>query len=344
MPAQIGLDLGTYAVKLVQMSGSGSSLTLEKAAQVPNSVGSIAPVDEREHEQLVSILDSVFEEAKIQKKQVQIGIPESSVSTKIVAMPSLSDQELASAIPWQAEQYIPIPADDLQLEYQVLYRPTKRGTDEPMRVLLVGAAKSFLNRYVSLFYDAGIDVSKIVTNTFALYSLLMSKKESLPVTLLVNVGATATEACVVHNGEFAFVHTFPTAGTSFSRTIQQAFDLQPIQAEEYKRSYGLDPAQLEGKMKLALEPVFGSFIMELQKVMQYFSGSYKGVQVQRILVTGGSSMMENFINAIAERIPVEVGLLSPTSYIQVGKDCPTVDQNEWPSYSQAIGIALGKTG
>jgi len=139
------------------------------------------------------------------------------------------------------------------------------------------------------------------------------------------------------------VYTYPNGGMVLSHAVERGLGLDATQAEEYKRTYGIDGAQLEGKVMQAIMPSFRPFVSEIQKAVQYFSGTHQGAIVKRILISGGSGALPGIVPAIAQLIPVEVGLFSPFSVAPLAKNV-TVPPLDAPAYSIAVGLALGGLG
>jgi type IV pilus assembly protein PilM len=335
----VGLDIGTYTIKAVELKKSGKSYRVVRAGMIPNDVGRVLPSDPAEREKLQTLIKKLFADFHLPTTNVRVGIPEAMVSTKIVNMPPLTDAELASAVVWQAEQYIPIPAQNLQLEYQVLYRPDKKNLSEQMRVLLVGMTKEMLDQYSSMLYECGLELTGMETNMLGLYRAV-AIDPNLPTTLVVHFGASTTEMFVVHNGELAFVYAYPNGGMVLSRALEKGLGLDPAQAESYKRTYGLDATQLEGKVRGALEPVFALFVAEVQKALQYFSGAHQGAQTKRILLSGGSASLPNVIPTIAESLPLEITLFSPFASMTIEKGVE-VNPLDLSAFGVAVGLAMG---
>lgn len=339
MKSTLGVDIGTYAIKLIELQKKGATFEVLKAASVPNSVNMVIPAQQKDRDTLTTQLKQIWKEFKLPMDHVRIGLPESVVSTKIIAIPPLSDAELASAIGWQAEQYIPIPSADLQLEYQVLYRPSKKQLAEQMRVLLIGVSKNVINAFHSLFVDAGLEVTGLETQMMALYRLAL-QDPSLPTTLFVHMGASTMDMCIVHEKELVFVYSHPNGGLILSRAVERELGLDPTQAEEYKRTYGLEANQLEGKVRQALLPTFKTLVSEIQKTMQYAGGLRPGLTVKRIVFSGGSAVLPDLIPTVAESIPVEIVVFSPFSSWTFASGL-AVPQLDLPGYSVAAGLALG---
>lgn len=136
-----GLDVGSTVMKAVWLSHEkeGYMLNATAAAQtVATGMLSDSPIDQ---EQIAQTIRKMVDEAKIDTKYVSIALPETQVYTKVIEMPILSDKELASAIYYEAEQYIPVPLDTITFDYKVLRRAEN---ELKMWVLLVGAPAGFI--------------------------------------------------------------------------------------------------------------------------------------------------------------------------------------------------------
>ncbi len=329
----VAIDLGSYAVKALQVRLE-KKLFVERSVEVPNTVGLSNPTDDIVAAKLVQLVNNIFIDHKLAKTDVRLALPESLVSTKIISIPVLSDAELASAINWQAEQYIPIPLEELSLEYQVLYRPDRKNANEQMQVLMVGTRKAVVEKYVDIFLQAGIEPTVLETQTIALVRSLQFTADDIP-TLVVNLGASSTDMAIVYQGSLRFVYTFPSGAQVLTRTTEQAVQLDAKQAEEYKRSYGLDPTQLAGKMRDILLPPVKNMILEMQKATQFFASQNTLEPLKRVLLAGGGSQLPGLSQLIAEQLNCEV--LTAAPFVDVAGDVPKINQ---PAFGVAMGLLL----
>ena len=160
MPA-LAVDIGSQTIKYL-VGNTKVPPELSQAMALINTAGVVAPVDAASKEKYKEIFATIFKDSTVPKNDVRLCLPESLVSTKIVEMPLLSDAELASAVGWQAERNIPIPPDQLSLQYQVLFRPAKK-EDGQMRVLLIGVRKQLVEEIVIVLNDMGIEQGLIET-------------------------------------------------------------------------------------------------------------------------------------------------------------------------------------
>lgn len=332
MPA-LGLDVGTYTFKAVA-GQPGSKVRVDRTAEAFNPLGIALPTDEATTEKLIQQLDAFFTDHKLPRNDVRVALPESAVSTKIISIPPLNDAELASAIGWQAEQHIPIPFEELSLEYQVLFRPPRGDKTQHMRILLVGARKVLIERYVNLFLEIGIEPTVLETETLALIRAMQFTVED-PTTLVVNFGASTMNMSVVQAGELSFVYSHLNGGMLLSRAIEQQLGLDVKQAEQYKRTYGLDPSQFEGKLAQVLEPSMKIFVSEMQKAMQFFVHQQPQDSVKRILLSGGSAQLKDVVQYITQLLGVEVLIAAP--FAEATGQIPEVNHS---AFSACMGLMM----
>jgi type IV pilus assembly protein PilM len=308
MPA-LALDIGSYTIKAIS-GKSGDKPDITRVAEIFNTGNINVPGDDGQVEQLAQLLDDFIKDEKLPVNDVRLSLPESIVSTKVIEVPRLSDAELASAIGWQAEQYIPIPPEELALEYEVLYRPGKTESDKPMRVLLIGARKPIVERYVSVFALLGVEPTILETQILSVIRSLQFTQED-PTTLVVHIGASSMAMAMMHRGEISFVFNHMSGGQMLTRSLEQSIGLDANQSEQYKRTYGLDPNQFQGKVAQALQAPVKVLTDEMLKAMRFFVNKSPTETVQRVLLSGGTAQLPGLIQQVTETLGVEVLLAAP---------------------------------
>lgn len=333
----VGFDLGSYSLKVAEVAGDGRRVRPVKLHQFTHPFGVMLPADSGQMQQMASMIKQIFIDKKIPFSNVRAALPESVVSTKIISTPSLSDAELASAIDWLAEQHIAIPLEELKLEYEVLYRPDKSRKNENMRVMLIGVPKAVIESYLTLF--GYMEIEPVLLETQVLSILRSTLTESMPTTLVVHMGAAATDFFIVHEGEIVFVYTFTNGGRLLTRSIERGLNVDAKQAEEYKMTYGVDPQFLEGRLVAILNPVLQLFKIEIQKAMQYFTGQFGTQSVKRVVLSGGGAHMPGLITHLASQLNVECTLARPFAHFETDTKMQLPMESE-ASFSVACGLAF----
>lgn len=305
----LAIDIGTYTLKAI--SGKpGKAVVIDKVVEAFNTTGIVVPTDEPQTEKLVEMVGNLISDHKLPTTDVRLSLPESIISTKIINMPRLSDAELSSAIGWQAEQYIPIPPEELTLEYKVLYRPPKNNPNEQMRVLLIGTRKTLVDKFIMTFNYLGIEPTLLETQILSVVRSLQFETTD-PTTLIVHLGANTMTLAVVHEGELAFVFNHMSGSQTLTKSLQGAIGLDADQAEQYKRQYGLDESQFQGKVEQALLPAVKVLTDAMQKATRFFVNQNPTATIQRVLLSGGGVQLPNFVPHVANTLGAEVLIATP---------------------------------
>lgn len=304
------LDIGSYSYKAI-VGSAGANPHVSMVIEEINKNQAVIPTDEVQAEKFTEAIANFINDNKIENSDIRLSLPEALVATKIISMPSLTDAELASAIAWQAEQHIPIPKEELSLEYQVLYRPESKKKDEEMRVLLVGAKKTQVNAFINSFLNIGIEPKLLETQTLSIIRSL-GFTNSDPATLIAHIGASNMTLAIVNYGELCFVYNYTSGGFALSRAMQQVLNINAEQAEEYKRSYGLN----EQKIRNALVPSVDLLVNEISKAIRFFATQYPQAAIQRIVLSGGTAQLPGLMEYLNTKLNLEVLLSSPFATAQ----------------------------
>ncbi len=308
MPA-LALDIGTYTLKAIH-ARPGKQPDISRVVEVFNPEGISVPTDDAQSEKLAKLIGTFINDNKLPTTDLRLSLPETVVSTKVISLPSLTDAELASAINWQAEQHIPIPPEELSLEYQVVYRPPKNEKNVQMKVLLIGVRKQIIERYVTVFASLGIEPTLMETQMMSIIRSLNFEAAD-PTTLIAHVGASTMDLALIHQGQLEFVTTHLSGGQILTRALEQSIGLDATQAEGYKRTYGLDEAQFQGKVRQALLPSVKVFTTEFAKAIRFFLTQHPTEGVKRVVLSGGTAQLPGFVQYITNELGVEVLVAAP---------------------------------
>jgi type IV pilus assembly protein PilM len=334
-----GLDIGTTAIKVVWLNRENNIISYNTSLSVPTPTQGMQSESPFDHQEMAQVINKLVINAKITTNNVAIALPENHAYTKVIEMPTLSDKELANAIYWEAEQYIPVPLDTVTLAWSKL-RVTKGALpEEKMQVLLVAAQKDLIKRYQAILDLAGLTIVSVETEILANIRSLMTST-TMPTSLIANIGALSTTLGIVQNGTLVFNYSIPLGGMALTRAIASDFGLQSEQAEEYKRVYGLSDKNFGGKVGKAIEPILTSLMTEIRKAMTFYTEKYKNESpISQILLTGGSASLPGLAVYFAQNLGVETVLANPWTMLNIQK-VPQAVEARGPEFAIAIGLAL----
>lgn len=334
-----GLDIGATSLKLVWLDKQRAGFLLKAALISPipsKGMLSESPLDE---EEMAQALRKAADTAGVNTKKVNIALPENQVYTKVLEMPILSDREVASAIYWEAEQYIPVPLTNIKLVWNVLKRPEKPGPEEKMQVLMVGAPSMLINKYQKIISMAGLEINSMETEILATLRALVLD-ENFPTSLIVNIGAISTSFAIVRKGIMVFTYSMSVGGAAINRAIATDFNLSPQQAEEYKRVYGVSGKNLGGKIGRSTEPILNAILTEIKKSIAYYGQKYKDDNaIRQIILSGGTAKLPGIEIFFASNSGIETAIANPWKILSSQQIPKEILQNS-SDYPIAVGLAI----
>ncbi len=330
----VGLDIGSKTIKVVELAKERDKFRLHASGIVAHK--GKTPEFYKEDKDYVVLSDAIkriFHEARISSKEVAIAIPEANSFTRTIKYPLLTDSEIASAVRWEAEEYIPIPVSEAIIQHKVLER---RENDNPpsVLVLLVAAPKELVEKYAKLVEMAGLSLVAVETELMA---LVRSLAPSDTTSLLLDFGARSTDIAIAKNGELLFSRSTPTAGDALTRAVAQSLEIEQSMAEEYKRTYGLSPTKLEGKVKGVIDPVFRILADEIRKAIHFYSSEERGDVPKQVILGGGSAAIPEAASTLTKLLGIETVIGNPFSKVQM----ETESAKSLAGYAHFYGIAVG---
>lgn len=333
----VGLDIGSKTIKVMEVSKEGQNFKLRGSGIVGYGGTSVENMkDESEMTALSEVIIKLFKEANISSKDINLALPESQVFTRTIKFPSLTDQEIASAVKWEAEQYIPIPVEEAIIQHQILERREKKSPPEVL-VLLVAAPRSVVKKYVKVVQLAKLNPIALETEVV---SMVRAVAPADNVSLVVDFGAKSTDIAIAKGEKLYFSRSIPTAGEALTRAVAQGLGIEYQQAEQYKRTYGFTPGQLEGKIKNVLGPVFNAVIDEIKKAIHFYKTEEKGESPKLAIISGGTAGLPQIISVLTNSLGIEVSLANPFAKMSISEETLKNLAPYAPLYSVAAGLAL----
>src|SRR5262245_62058426 len=238
----VGLDIGSSAVKAVELkpSGKGFRITAYASEPVPpDSIVDGAIID------AVSVADAirrVFEGRRFKSKDVAASLSGNAVIVKKISLPTMTEAELSESIYWEAEQYIPFDIQDVNLDYQILDAGDATAGQGTMDVLLVAAKKDKIADYTGVIAQAGLTPVVIDVDAFALQNAFEVNYGIEPgqVVVLLNAGASATNINILVGEQSVFTRDISIGGNAYTEALQKDLNLPFEQADQLKRGHPVD--------------------------------------------------------------------------------------------------------
>lgn len=338
MNRRIGLDIGSHSIKLIEMTKDGDKAILHAAGTIATPPKSLVSNLTADHEALANAIKVLVKQTGCRSRDSHIALPESQVFTRVIEVPHLSERELASAIRWEAEQYIPLPLEQVNIDFSILRDIKETGTQN-MEVLLVASPKILIEKYLSILELSGLNPVGAETEIIASSRALCRSASTVRNVMIVSLGAQTTDLAILRTGVLAFTRSISAGGEALSRALVQGLDFNLLQAEEFKKTYGVEKDKLEGKIVSAVKPIMDTIVSEVKRAMAYFQEKHQEEQVETILLSGGTAKLPGMVTYFAEAIGTEVQIGNPWLGIQREPRFAVLD-NEGPTFTVAVGLAL----
>lgn len=333
-----GLDIGTSSIKAVVLSHKSKPAKLVAFGSIASPQPGMVSDADVDLEALASAIKNLLSSVKAPGPAVVTALPESKIFTRVVSdFPYLSDDEVASAIRYSTEEFVPLPADQVNLYWQVIGRSKEHNNTS---VFVVASPKNTVAKYLRVLELAKLRPQALETELIAATRVLIGANEFAPTTLIVNLGANSTDFAIVSKGLILLTRSIATGGMALTRAIAQYLNFEPLQAEEYKKVYGLTQDQLGGKIYQALKPLVDIIVTESQRVIQSFQTKYTQNPVKRVVLAGGGAKMPGLVIYLANNLGMEVQESDPWAFIQKDRNIENKLQENTVQYVVAAGLAM----
>jgi type IV pilus assembly protein PilM len=261
-------------------------------------------------------------------------------------MPRMTQEQLDETIQWEAEQYIPFDVKDVNIDTQIL-TPDADAAGQ-MDVLLVAAKKDMINDYTSVCAEAGLTVTVVDVDAFAVQNAFENNYDGPTETVvLVNVGAAVSNINVLANGTTTFTRDVTMGGNAFTEEIQKQLNVSYEEAEALKiGGQGETDAVLPQEVERVIQGVADQMAGEIQRSLDFYAASSADHRISKLYLSGGTARLPALTKALEQRSGVQVEVLNPFRSIDVDhkRFDPALIANASAGAAVAVGLALRRPG
>ncbi len=347
-PEAFGLDISDLSLKIIKLEKKRGGFNLASFGKTPIKSGIIKGGEIKNEKALVKIIKealSKIEGKKIRTKYVVASLPEEKSFLQVIQMPRMSKEDLKSAVIYEAENYVPLPIEEVYLDHQII-PPVVNHLDH-FDVLIVAIPKKTVELYLSCLKKAGLIPKVFETESSAISRALIKNEMTTNPITLIDLGATKTRFIVFSGYTVRFTGSIPVSSQSFTEIISKALGISLIEAEELKIKYGLERKNKTGKEVFeALVPVLTDLTEQIKKYLSYYQTHISperlhqnGKGVEKILLCGGGAKLKGLIDVLSSQLEIPVEMGNP--WINILPE-PKKEIPEFPSekYTTALGLAL----
>jgi type IV pilus assembly protein PilM len=356
---RIGLDVGSTAVRAAELT-EGSPPTVVRAAQVPLPAGAVENGEVRDAEAVSEALRVLWTKGGFRSRKAWMGVGNQRVVVREIALPTMPEKELRQSLGFQVQEFIPMPVDEAVLDYHLIEEIEVDGR-QMLRLLLVAAQRAMVDTLVSAATNAKLEPMGLDLVPFAMVRAVGATGAGMELErtggeAVVDVGAHVTNIVVHAAGETRFVRILPSGGRDITVAIARGMSVEDDVAERLKRGEMLsDPEPTPEEVRVfagqhaqALEIAMQratQFVDEIRSSLEFYTAQTQGARIDRLLVSGGGSKLEGFIDIVRQRIPVTVE--PGRVFSKVGSQLslsPDAQAEAEPVLATAVGLAIPWSG
>ena len=350
-PESFGLDFSDYSLRLIRLYESRAGFNVASFNEISLPEGIIRNGEIKDEEALVDLIKQAISSVKgkgLGTKHVIASLPERKAFLRTIHMPCLPEEDLKAAVVFEAENYIPLPTNDVYLDSQII--PPLKAKDKVQDhydVLIAALPKKTVDPYLSVLKSAGLTPTALEIESFSMTrALIGAEAEKSPIAVM-DLGLARTAFVTFSGGSLRDSLTIPISTKDFSSAIAKNLSVNPKKAEELKVKYGLDNKSKEGKEVFdSLAPILTDLVEQIKKHLNYYQShnddSLENNEIKKILLTGENATLKNLPKILSERLLIKVEVGNP--WVNIISPGEKVDNN-FPIqksllFTSAIGLAL----
>ncbi len=323
----LGVDIGTTNIKIAQITTKGNQHFLDTYGLVNVSF----EIDEKKEDvilQTVAVLKKLMEKASVTTKDVVYSLPNSAVFTSIITMPKMTDQELKSAVEFEAKKYVPLPMSEMDLAWTIL----EKQDGGKSTVLITAVPKSISISYNKIFELAKLKPFAVEIEALALIRSVIGDDKGN--NLLIDIGAKQTHLNIIEKGNLVLTRNIPVGGESITLIIADSLKISYGRAEQFKKDFGINQASL---IPETIKPILMKIKSEAKQLQSLYKARSKNFD-KIILVGGGANLpgFRDFLNDLGPKIIIGDSL----SQLVFNPELKPILQQYSSNLSVAIGLAL----
>ena len=339
----LGIDIGTFSIKIVELSSSGKKKKLLNYIQFQNSsTASPFRTFGKDSSLLLStevaeVLDALLKKAKVKTRNAYLAIPDFSTFFTTFSLPLMTEIEIPQAIEFEAHHRIPLPLSEVTFDWRMIESKEEFKGVKKLKIMLVAIPNSVIFEYQKLANLIGFNLKGIEPEIFGLTrAISWGRREE--VVCLVDIGYTSTTISIIEKGILKQSYSFDISSLDLTKTLVDFLNLGFEKAEKIKEEIGLNPK--EPKVFQALSSRLDFLLKEIQNINNTFLKTEKNKEIKSIVLAGGSAHLMGLKDYFKNFLEKEIEIFNPFLNISYPEVLKERLEELGPSLSIAVGTAL----
>lgn len=341
-PSYLGVDIGTTSIKMVEVTGGGKGPRIVNYGLLESS-GYLARANQALQTSglkifeagAVELLKALVKETGTHTTDVIASIPPFEVFTSFLDFPAMDQKEIQQAIVYQARQYVPIPLEEVALDWMKISDYTDERGFAHQKILLISVPQETIKRYQRIFKAAGLTLHALELESLSLARMLGGDPTS---SIIVDIGSRSTNTVFLEKGGMAWGAQSDMAAASLTQSLATSLGINPLRAEELKKERGILGTGPNYEVASIMMPFLDAIIGEVKKAQfSYVQQFPAAAKAERIVLAGGGANLLGIEKYMEKEFSVPVVKAAPFSRFEYADNiAPFV-----PELSPLLAVALG---
>ncbi len=332
-----GLDLGFSSLKVMQIDWVNNKQQVTGYGVTsfdPRAIKDGVIIDP---ESIAKVMKELFDKniiGEITTRRVTSAIPASRTYNRTMTLPKLNKKELLEALQLEAEQFIPVPVNELYMDYSIIQESEKE-----TELLAVAAPKKIIDSYVTLNRLAGLETVALETSIGAAGRLFVQAEQSDVPTILIDFGSVSSDITIYDDG-LIVTGNVAGGGDSFTDLIADKLKVTKQEAHVIKTKYGLGVSKKQKEITDALAPILEQLLKEIRRMIRYYEErSATKRKIGQVVTMGGGANMPGLSEHMTNMLRLPVRMCDPWQHLDFSHLQPpnTVEKS---MYVTVAGLAL----
>jgi len=338
----LGIDITATAIKLLELSKSGSKYRIESYSVEPLPANSVVEKNIADTDAVGEAIGKAVKKSGTRIRDGATAVSGSAVITKIIAMPAeLSDEDMESQIQLEADQYIPFPLEEVSMDFEVL-GPTE-GSEDQVDVLLAASRSENVDLRIASLEVGGLQAKIVDVEAFALENAVTMMVQNLfgggegQIIAVADVGSAVTTFSVMDNLKIVYSREQAFGGAQLTEDIQRRYGLSYEEAVLAKKQGGLP----DNYGPEVLEPFTESMAQQISRSQQFFFSSSSITRIDHLILAGGCASIEGISEIVEAEVGIPTVIANPFANMSLSsKVSAQALSNDAPSLMISCGLAL----
>jgi type IV pilus assembly protein PilM len=334
-----GFDLGHGSIKIVQLDYSGKKPRLQAYGTISFDPKSLKEGVITDYDAIVTAANSLIKEhlvGSLSTRRIAASLPVLHSFSRIINLPVMDEKDIHEAVRTEAGQYIPMPLNELYLDYQLVEK-RQDGQD----FLVAAAPKKVVDSYLELFNKLGLELACLEPSILSVTRVVQnSQKYNIP-TLVIDCGSITTDLTIYHNSAVRVTGTIKFGGEELTKSIMAKLNISYEDAAKMKRIHGVDPGEKQPEMVSALAQNLRFLASEINKISRYYQERDKdrNVKVEQVIIMGGGANLPGLATYMTSELRIPTKLADVWQNIDLDQ-AKKPDSVETSMYATAAGLAI----